>query len=52
VTETKVVRDAQTNANKGFGFVHMTTQAEAFAAIASLNGANIGGRTLQVSMKK
>lgn len=37
---------------KGFGFVHMSTINEAYAAITALNGANVHGRTLQVSLKK
>jgi RNA recognition motif-containing protein len=30
----------------------MATMPEAYAAITSLNGAQVGGRTLQVSLKK
>ena len=52
VVEGKVVRDPATNANKGFGFIHMSTIQECYAAITALNGAQVHGRTLQVSLKK
>lgn len=51
VQSVKIVRDAQLQKCKGFGFVTMTNYAEAAAAIEQLNGCNLGNRILQVSFK-
>lgn len=52
ITETKVIRDPTTQMCKGYGFVRLANMANAQAAISALNGAQVGGRTLQVSLKK
>jgi RNA recognition motif-containing protein len=52
VTSTAVVTDRYTGQSKGFGFVEMATDAEADAAINSLNGTMLGGRTLTVNEAK
>ena len=52
VANVKVIRDPSTNLCKGFGFVNMVKLEDAHAAIGSLNGAQIGTKTLQVSFKK
>jgi cold-inducible RNA-binding protein len=44
-----VIMDRQTNQSKGFGFVEFDNDAEARAAIAALNGKEIGGRSLKVN---
>jgi RNA recognition motif-containing protein len=44
-----VIMDRQTNQSKGFGFVEYDNDAEARAAIAALNGKEIGGRSLKVN---
>jgi len=49
VTSAQVIMDRDTNRSKGFGFVEMGNDAEAQAAIAALNGAEIEGRTLTVN---
>lgn len=49
VTSVSIVTDRYTGQAKGFGFVEMETDAEADAAINSLNGTMFGGRTLTVN---
>jgi len=52
LAQVKIVRDPATNLCKGFGFVNMVKLEDAQNAIAALNGAQIGTKTLQVSFKK
>ncbi len=52
VSSAVVVTDRYTGQAKGFGFVEMSTDAEAEAAINSLNGTTMGGRTLTVNEAK
>lgn len=49
VESATVVTDRDTGRSRGFGFVEMTNDNEAGAAIAALNGADGGGRTLTVN---
>lgn len=49
VQEVSVVRDRDTGRSRGFAFVEMPTTAEAQAAIAELNGKDIGGRAITVN---
>jgi RNA recognition motif-containing protein len=49
VTSAKVVTDRDTGRSKGFGFVEMSTDAEAEAAISALNGSEVQGRALTVN---
>ena len=49
VTEANVVIDRMSGDSKGFGFVEMTNNGEAQAAINSLNGYSMGGRSLSVN---
>ncbi|CCW34107.1 RRM domain-containing RNA-binding protein [Chthonomonas calidirosea] len=49
VKEVTLVSDRYTGQAKGFGFVEMSTDAEADAAINMLNGTTMGGRTLTVN---
>ena len=44
--------DRDTNRSKGFGFVEMSSAAEAEAAIAALNGKNVGGRDMTVNIAR
>ena len=44
-----VVTDRVSGRSRGFGFVEMSSDAEAQAAITALNGADMGGRTLTVN---
>lgn len=49
VESAKVIRDMHTGMSRGFGFVEMPTETEAWAAIDDLNGAELKGRTIKVS---
>ncbi|MBI2872136.1 MAG: RNA-binding protein [Chloroflexi bacterium] len=49
VAEVTFIRDRDTGRAKGFGFVEMPSSAEAQAAIAALNGKELGQRTLTVN---
>ena len=49
VAEVKVVMDRETGRPRGFAFVEMTSQADAQAAIAAMNGREVGGRALTVN---
>jgi cold-inducible RNA-binding protein len=49
VAEVKIVMDRETGRPRGFAFVEMTTDAQAAAAIETLNGKSFGGRPLTVS---
>ncbi|MCR4296068.1 MAG: RNA-binding protein [Elusimicrobia bacterium] len=48
VLSAKVILDRETGRPKGFGFVEMSTDAEAKAAVEKLNGAFIGDRKIFV----
>jgi cold-inducible RNA-binding protein len=49
VARVQILLDRVTGRSRGFGFVEMPNATEAQAAIANLNGASLGGRTLTVS---
>src|SRR5687768_18254430 len=49
VTSAQVINDRDTGRSKGFGFVEMSSDDEAQAAIAALNGQEHLGRTLTVN---
>ena len=49
VTSAQVINDRDTGRSKGFGFVEMSSDEEATAAIAALNGQEHGGRALTVN---
>ena len=50
VTSAQVVSDRDTGRSRGFGFVEMADGGD--EAIAALNGAQQGGRTLTVNVAK
>lgn len=52
VESADVIVDRNTNRSKGFGFVEMTSETEAKAAINALNGKEKDGRALNVSEAK
>ena len=52
VQSAQVIMDRDTGRSKGFGFVEMSSDQEAKAAIAALNGAQVGGRSLTVNEAK
>lgn len=52
VQSAEVIADRETGRSKGFGFVEMSTDEEAQAAIAALNGKEFSGRALNVNEAK
>ena len=49
VESVNIIQDRETGRSKGFGFVVMPDNAQAQAAINSLNDKDIGGRKLRVN---
>jgi len=49
VASASVITDRETGRSRGFGFVEMPSAEQAKAAIAALNGTDLGGRTLNVN---
>jgi len=49
VASAKVIKDKYTGQSRGFGFVEMLEQAQAQAAIKSLNGKELLGKEISVS---
>ncbi len=52
VASAKVITDRDTGKSRGFGFVEMNNDAEAEAAMKSLNNKEIEGRSMAVSIAK
>ena len=52
VSSAKVIMDRETGRSRGFGFVEMNADSEAEAAIKSLNGKDIDGRAMAVSVAR
>lgn len=49
ITSVNLISDRDTGRPKGFGFVEMANDEHAKAAIAGLNGTDMGGRTVNVN---
>ena len=49
VDSAEVIIDRNTGRSKGFGFVEMSNDEEAKAAIAGLNGTDLDGRSINVN---
>jgi RNA recognition motif-containing protein len=49
VVSAQIINDRDTGRSKGFGFVEMSSDDEAQAAITALNGHDHGGRALTVN---
>jgi len=49
VDSAKVIMDRDSGRSKGFGFVEMSTDEEAQAAISALDGQEHGGRNIKVN---
>lgn len=52
VTSASLVMDRETGRPRGFGFVEMSDDDQARAAMNALNGTNVGGRDLTVNEAK
>ena len=49
VESVKLITDRVTGQSRGFGFIEMASEAEAQAAIDSLNGSDYEGRPMKVN---
>jgi RNA recognition motif-containing protein len=52
VESAQIISDRDTGRSKGFGFVEMSSDAEAQTAIAAMNGTDQGGRAITVNEAK
>jgi RNA recognition motif-containing protein len=52
VESSKIIMDRETGRSKGFGFVEMSTDAEAQLGIEKFNGADYDGRPMTVNEAK
>lgn len=52
VFSSKIILDRDSGRSKGFGFVEMSTEAEAADAISKFNGADYDGRAMTVNEAK
>ncbi len=52
VVSVVLIKDRSTGVSKGFGFVEMSSQPEAEAAIKALNGRLVADRALSVSVAR
>ncbi len=52
VDSAKIIMDRDSRRSKGFGFVEMSTEAEAQAAMEKFNGADYEGRPMTVNEAK
>ncbi len=52
VSSVKIISDKFSGRSKGFGFVEMTNDTEANAAISELDGAEVNGRNIKVNQAR
>jgi len=52
VVSAQVVKDRETGRSRGFGFVEMSSDEEAQAAVANLNGTEVDGRKIVVNIAR
>ncbi len=52
VVDAKIITDRETGRSRGFGFVEMTSDADAEKAVAALNGKELNGRSVTVAIAK
>ena len=52
VSSAKVITDRETGRSRGFGFVEMASNTEATSAMDKLNGKEIEGRSISVTVAR
>jgi RNA recognition motif-containing protein len=52
VSSAKVITDRETGRSRGFGFVEMGSSTEASTAMSKLNGKEIEGRSISVTVAR
>ena len=52
VSSARIIMDRETNRSRGFAFVEMPSEEEGNTALQGLNGKNIEGRSLSVSVAR
>ena len=52
VSSAKVITDRDTGRSRGFGFVEMASSTEADAAMSKLNGSDLEGRSISVTVAR
>ncbi len=52
VTSAKIIMDRMTNRSRGFAFVEMPSEEEGNEALKGLNGKDVQGRALSVSVAR
>jgi RNA recognition motif-containing protein len=52
VSSAKVITDRESGRSRGFGFVEMSAETEAKAALQGLNNKEVEGRAMSVSVAK
>ena len=52
VTSAKVIMDRETGRSRGFGFVEMSSDDEADAVVKGLDGQEVDGRMVRVSVAR
>ena len=52
VQSATIIEDRETGRSRGFGFIEMSSKAEAENAIAQLDGKDLDGRSLKVNEAK
>jgi len=52
VSSAKIITDRETGRSRGFGFVEMDSEKDATSAMTKLNGKEMDGRAISVSVAK